>query len=143
MDLQNMYPAAPSLNTALLADIDASAEEIAVTDLNFFPSTPNYATIGMGNEAEVIIYNGKDENTSSLTGCIRGQSGTLAAVWQAGEIIYHSFTSNLMNIIQQNIINLNQYTESKFNLLNTDSLLINGPEMRRMVFRGKNLGSSL
>jgi hypothetical protein len=122
MELQTMYPAGNSLFDVLPSDISTILENIPVNDLNFFPDAPNYITIGVGNDAEVILYNSKDTANNALAGCVRGQSGTVAQSWQAGEKIYHSFTSELMNRTISNINALNQGLSQA----PSPNLLING-----------------
>jgi len=98
-----MYPAANTLMEQVTADISATEQVIPVTDLTAFPDGPNYVTIGTENDAEVILYSGKNAALSSLTGCLRGQSGTVAHTWDTGEYIYHSFTSSSYNAFKDNI----------------------------------------
>lgn len=103
MALENMYPASNTLVVQLIADISASAQEIAVTDATAFPAAPNFATIGTDNSAEVILYQGIDVGNNALTGCLRGQSETSPQTWGTGAFIYHSFTSTNANAIMNNI----------------------------------------
>ena len=116
MSLLDMHPAHNSKTTQVSEYIPASADVIPVSDLDFFPEPPNYATIGVDNDAEVILYTGKDESINSLTGCLRGQSDTVAKYWDEGAQIYHSWTSELMNNI---IGNVGSISQGSFPNLNT------------------------
>lgn len=101
--MQTMYKAANSITVQLTADVETADQVLQVTDASVFPPAPNYVTIGTENNAEVIIYNGIDIAANKLTGCLRGKSGTAAAVWPAGSSVYHSWTSDNANAIMDNI----------------------------------------
>lgn len=103
MALQTMYPAGNSQSTQLVQDISAGVQSIAVADVSVFPAAPNYATIGIENSAEVILYTGIESAGNRLTGIERGKSGTIAKSWQIGAEIYHSWTSDNANAIMGNI----------------------------------------
>ena len=106
MALREMYPMGASKTTQITEDISASAQAIPVSDIDFFPAPPNYATIGVENDAETVIYTGKDEAANTLIGCLRGQSGTVSNAWSEGSQIYHSLTSELMGNVVGNITDL-------------------------------------
>lgn len=79
-----------SPQTTLTAQITAAAQSIAVASVDVFPAAPNLATIGTGDDAEVIQYNAI--SGGKLTGCVRGYGGTTAKVWSADTVIYRGFT---------------------------------------------------
>lgn len=83
--------AGPYYGTALLsAGIDASTATIPVTSLSEFPSS---GTIQI--DSEKIFFTGKDVPSSSLTGGVRGYSGTTAAVHSSGAFAYSLDTFSL------------------------------------------------
>lgn len=111
MVLSPMHPAANSIETQLAGDISAIEQIIPVADISAFPPGPNFATIGRDNDAEVILYQAIGAGT--LTGCLRGRSGTSPQVWGVGSFIYHSWTSDSANAITDNINALATEVESK------------------------------
>ncbi len=101
--MQPMYPVKNTRVTQITADITTVAQIISVADVSVFPAPPNYVTIGTDNGAEVIFYAGIDVPSNALTGCLRGQSGTLPATWEAGSDIYHAWTADTANNIMGNV----------------------------------------
>ena len=105
MALNTMYPAkANSPQTTLSADVTAAATSIAVTDASKLPDGPNLCTIGSDANAEVISYTAKSGNT--LTGCVRGVSGTTAKGWSTGAAVSRQFTSYDHDTFISNITDL-------------------------------------
>ena len=91
--LETMYKGkSNSLQTSLTESISAETTTIPVANINAFPEAPNLATIGSGDNAEVIRYNGIDG--ARLTGCERGFGGTTASVWETGSPIYRAYTAH-------------------------------------------------
>ncbi len=89
--METMYKGiSNSPQTVLAESITAEAAAIPVENINVFPEAPNLATIGSGDSAEVIRYNGIEG--SRLTGCERGFSGTTAGAWDAGTQAYRAYT---------------------------------------------------
>lgn len=89
--METMYKGiSNSPQTVLAESITAETAAIPVENINVFPEAPNLATIGSGDSAEVIRYNGIEG--SRLTGCERGFSGTTAGVWDAGTQAYRAYT---------------------------------------------------
>lgn len=126
MAMQDMYPAANTIIVQLLEDITAAVDEITVTDASAFPAAPNFATIGTDNNAEVIVYQGIDLGNNKLTGCLRGQSYTVARAWATGAFIYHSWTAQLANNMMANIDYLKENKVDKdgtYTKTETDQLL--------------------
>lgn len=95
-----------SPQTTTTAEISATAQTISVDKISAFPAAPNLATLGAGEEAEVIQYSGIQGNT--LTGCLRGYDGTTASVWPAGTIIYRAFTLHDYETLCNNIRDLDE-----------------------------------
>jgi len=91
MALEQMFPGIPfSPLTTLVNNIGAGETNIEVSDVSAFPDAPNFATIGIDETAETILYNSKTSN--SLSGCIRGVEGT-ARSWVADSPIARNFTN--------------------------------------------------
>lgn len=106
MALTTMYAGVNnSPQTDLTADITASDTTITVSNAAVFPAAPNLATIGNGDNAEVIRYNGISGN--SLTGCERGFDGTTASVWETGTLISREITKYDLDTLKANITELN------------------------------------
>ncbi|MMZ49671.1 hypothetical protein D1872_113750 [compost metagenome] len=88
--MQTMYTAMiNSPVTTLASGIDTTQTTITVTDGNKLPAAPNLATLGVGENAETILYTGKTGNTLTVT---RGFQGT-ARAWSAGTQIGRFFTA--------------------------------------------------
>lgn len=86
-----MYPGIDnSPKTTLTATITASDTSIAVADAAKLPAGPNLATLGTGDNAEVVLYASISNNT--LTDCIRGVGGT-ARIWAEGTQVYRAYTN--------------------------------------------------
>lgn len=86
-----MYPGINNSPVIELAvSISATDTRITVTDAAQLPAAPNLLTIGNDENAELVLYNGIEDDT--LTGCVRGFNGTLAQVWMAGNVAYRGFT---------------------------------------------------
>lgn len=89
--METMYKGiSNSPQTVLAESITAEAAAIPVENINVFPEAPNLATIGSGDSAEVIRYNGIEG--SRLTGCERGFGGTTANFREAGTQVYRAYT---------------------------------------------------
>lgn len=83
--------AGPFYGSALLsAGIDASTATIPVTSLSEFPSSGAILI-----DSEKIYFTNKDVPSSSLTGAVRGYSGTTAAVHSSGSFVYSLDTFSL------------------------------------------------
>lgn len=79
-----------SPQTVTTAEITASAQAIPVSSTAVFPAGPNLATLGTGDDAEVVQYAAISGN--ELTGCIRGFGGTTAKIWPTDTVVYRAFT---------------------------------------------------
>lgn len=79
-----------SPQTVTTAEITASAQSIPVSSTAVFPAGPNLATLGTGDDAEVVQYAAISGN--ELTGCVRGFGGTTAKIWPADTVLYRAFT---------------------------------------------------
>lgn len=89
-----------SPSTELLFDIDSSQTEIAIADVAKLPDAPNLATIGIDENAETILYTGKD--STRLLGVTRGFQGA-ASAWLAGVPVTRTFTEYDYDAIVENI----------------------------------------
>lgn len=118
MALTTMYPAKPnSPQTTLTADITAAATSMTVADASVLPSAPNLCTIGEDENAEVVLYNAISGNV--VSGLIRGQSGTVASVWEAGTVIARDFTSYDHDTFASNISDLGTQIANLFKATET------------------------
>lgn len=91
MAQNTMYPGIDnSPKTTITSAIAATDTSIPIESISVLPDAPNLATIGTGDNAEVILYNAIEGNI--LTGCVRGVGGT-ARVWSAGTNIYRAYTN--------------------------------------------------
>lgn len=79
-----------SPQTVTTAEITASAQSIPVSSIAVFPAGPNLATLGTGDDAEVVQYTAISGN--ELTGCVRGFGGTTAKIWPTDTVVYRAFT---------------------------------------------------
>ena len=79
-----------SPQTVTTAEITASAQSIPVSSAAVFPAGPNLATLGTGDDAEVVQYTAI--SGSELTGCVRGFGGTTAKIWPTDTVVYRAFT---------------------------------------------------
>lgn len=79
-----------SPQTVTTAEITASAQAIPVSSTAVFPAGPNLATLGTGDDAEVVQYAAISGN--ELTGCVRGFGGTTAKIWPTDTVVYRAFT---------------------------------------------------
>ena len=79
-----------SPQTVTTAEITASAQSIPVSSTAVFPAGPNLATLGTGDDAEVVQYTAI--SGSELTGCVRGFGGTTAKIWPTDTVAYRAFT---------------------------------------------------
>lgn len=92
MALQNMYQAkSNSPQTTLTAQIAADATTLTVFDGSVLPTGPNLLTLGTDENAEVVYYTSVAGNT--VSGLVRGYSGTTASVWDEGTQVSREFTS--------------------------------------------------
>ncbi|WP_217959975.1 hypothetical protein [Acutalibacter muris] len=104
MSLTDMYSGLPfSPQVALAGSISETADIIPVTDISAFPEPPNYATIGIDEGGETILYTAKAGMT--LSGCVRGVEG-IPRAWRAGETIARNFTNRDLETLQKNIRSL-------------------------------------
>ena len=85
--------------TSLAENIGNDNTSIEVVDADKLPDAPNISTIGRGEDAETIKYEGKDGNT--LTSVTRGFQGD-AKSWDSGTQIARMFTAHDWDGIRQN-----------------------------------------
>ena len=106
--MKPMYPGTPfSPSTTLAQGIGAADTTIVLADASVLPAAPNYATIGVDADGEVISYAAKAGNI--LSGCVRGVEGA-AHAWNAGTEVGRNWN----NIDYQNLIdNITEIAETR------------------------------
>lgn len=120
MNLLEMTRGGNSKYSQLSVAVSPSDTSIAVQDISYFISVPNYATIGVDNDAEVIYYTGIDTTNSLLTGCVRGESGTVPNVWPVSTYVYNAITSTLVNNMIDNITTVSNGISGSGLLINSN-----------------------
>ena len=96
-----MYPGMPnSPQTELAQAIDDQTTTIPLVDASKLPPAPNLATIGVGEDAETILYTGKSGN--NLTGVTRGFQGA-AKAWVQGTKVARNFTAYDYDALRENL----------------------------------------
>jgi len=101
MALQTMYPGmVNSPQTELASAIDNQQTTIPLLDASKLPPAPNLATIGVGEDAETILYTGVSGN--DLTGVTRGFQGA-AKAWVQGTKVARNFTAYDYDALRQNV----------------------------------------
>ena len=106
-ELVKMYPAqANSPETSLSGALTAAGTTVNVVDGSVLPDAPNLLTIGAdGSTAETVLMTAKSGNVLTVT---RGQNGTTARAWSAGDVIARYFTAADQTAMQENIKKLNE-----------------------------------
>ncbi|AKL96616.1 hypothetical protein CACET_c31720 [Clostridium aceticum] len=95
-----MYPGQVNSPAAELAEnINASQTTIPMDNASILPDAPNICTISIGEDAETILYLGKDGN--NLIDVTRGFEGP-AKSWNAGTKVRRLFTAYDYNSLRQN-----------------------------------------
>lgn len=127
MAQKTMYPAINnSPVTSMIDAISAVAVSINLESTSFLPDPPNIATLGTGDEAELILYTTK--SASNIGGISRGFNGTIAKAWPIGTSVYRAFTAYDHDAFKANIEHLQQNkldpvsgaTNNNFAALNAD-----------------------
>lgn len=93
-----------SPQTTLTNEITATEQTIPVADVSKLPAAPNIASIGSGDNIELVYYAGVSGST--LTGCVRGYHGTTASIWYEDTPIYRAYTSYDHDTFKSNIEDL-------------------------------------
>ena len=105
-ELAKMYP--PQANTpetSLSGALTAAGTTVNVVDGTMLPDAPNLLTIGAdGYTAETVLMTAKNGNVLTV---VRGQDGTTARAWSAGDVIGRYFTAADQKAMQDNITALN------------------------------------
>jgi hypothetical protein len=105
-ELAKMYP--PQANTpetSLSGALTAAGTTVNVVDGTMLPDAPNLLTIGAdGSTAETVLMTAKNRNVLTV---VRGQDGTTARAWSAGDVIGRYFTAADQKAMQDNITALN------------------------------------
>lgn len=113
--METMY--APQNNgphTTLMATINASNTDITVADASVLPSAPNVLTIGLGEDAELVLVSAVTGNVLTVT---RAYNGTTAKVWNSGDWIYRAVTAQDIAALQSNVTALDSAKQPKGNYL--------------------------
>lgn len=145
-----MYPGIPfSPATKLTSTISASETEIYIEDSGCLPDAPNYATLGVDESAEVILYTGKEPGV--LKGCVRAIEGN-ARSWTMGTEVARHFTesdyaaliSNVRRVADEaenNQINVDERVKKPYanNLGSTNIDNSDDGFMRNIVIGGRSL----
>lgn len=96
-----MYPPQNnSPHTTLAANINAVATSITVDDGSILPAAPNALTIGLGEDAELVLMTAK---TGDILTVERGYNDTTAKDWMAGDWMYRAITAQDIKAMQDNI----------------------------------------
>jgi len=93
-----------SPQTTLTNEITATEQTIPVADVSKLPAAPNIASIGSGDNIELVYYAGISGST--LTGCVRGYHGTTASIWYEDTPVYRAYTSYDHDTFKGNIEDL-------------------------------------
>ena len=105
-ELAKMYP--PQANTpetSLSGALTAAGTTVNVVGGTMLPDAPNLLTIGAdGSTAETVLMTEKSGNVLTV---VRGQDGTTARAWSAGDVIGRYFTAADQKAMQDNITALN------------------------------------
>ena len=105
-ELAKMYP--PQANTpetSLSGALTAAGTTVNVVNGTMLPDAPNLLTIGAdGSTAETVLMTEKSGNVLTV---VRGQDGTTARAWSAGDVIGRYFTAADQKAMQDNITALN------------------------------------
>jgi hypothetical protein len=105
-ELAKMYP--PQANTpetSLSGALTAAGTTVNVVNGTMLPDAPNLLTIGAdGSTAETVLMTAKSGNVLTV---VRGQDGTTARAWSAGDVIGRYFTAADQKAMQDNITALN------------------------------------
>ena len=111
-ELAKMYP--PQANTpetSLSGALTAAGTTVNVVDVTMLPDAPNLLTIGAdGSTAETVLMTEKSGNVLTV---VRGQDGTTARAWSAGDVIGRYFTAADQKAMQDNITALNNRKTEK------------------------------
>lgn len=98
MQMYDVIPNSPV--TELLFDIDSTQTEISIADTSKLPDAPNLATIGVGEDAETVLYLSKD--STRLLDVTRGFQGK-AQEWLVGTPVARVFTAYDYEALVNNI----------------------------------------
>lgn len=103
MEPKTMYNAINnSPVSTIVNDISAADTTIEIEEANSkLPPAPNIATIGTGEDSELVLYTAI--GTSAISGVTRGFNGTVAKGWLAGTSVYRAFTAYDHDAFKSNI----------------------------------------
>jgi len=99
--MQTMYEAmVNSPITRLSSSIDGTQTTITIENGSKLPDAPNLAVIGIGEDAETILYGVKEGNV--LSSVTRGFQG-MAKPWDANKTIARFFTAHDHDSMKENV----------------------------------------
>ena len=97
--MATMYPPQNNGPHAVLAEaINASVTSITVADASMLPAAPNVLTIGLDEDAELVLLQSRTGNILTVQ---RGYNGTTAKAWNAGEWVYRAITAQDIAALQE------------------------------------------
>ena len=148
--LKEMYPGISfSPPTTLTASISNSDTEIYIEDSGCLPDAPNYATLGVDENAEVIFY--REKELGLLKDCVRAVEGN-AKSWPYGTEVARHFTEsdyaalvgnvNLLSALsQKNTSDINERVKKFFTNNMGETYIADSDDgyMRNTVFGGKSV----
>ena len=104
--MNTMYaPQNNSPHTELAGAVNSAETTLTVADGDILPDAPNVLTIGLGEDAELVLMQAKTGNILTVT---RGFNGTTAKAWQAGDWMYRAITAQDVTAMQENIAGMLQ-----------------------------------
>ena len=96
--METMYaPQNNSPHTELVSAIGSGENTLTVADGDILPDAPNVLTVGLGEDAELVLMMAKTGNILTVT---RGFNGTAPKAWQAGEWLYRAVTAQDISALQ-------------------------------------------
>lgn len=97
--MATMYPPQNNGPHAVLAEaINAAVTSITVADASMLPAAPNVLTIGLDEDAELVLLQSRTGNILTVQ---RGYNGTTAKAWNAGEWVYRAITAQDIAALQE------------------------------------------
>lgn len=97
--MATMYPPQNNGPHAVLAEaINAAVTSITVADASMLPVAPNVLTIGLDEDAELVLLQSRTGNILTVQ---RGYNGTTAKAWNAGEWVYRAITAQDIAALQE------------------------------------------
>lgn len=99
--METMY--APQNNgphTLLTGAINSAVTSVTVEDASVLPDAPNVLTIGLDEDAELVLMHSK---TGNILAVERGFNGTTPKEWRIGDWVYRAITAQDISALQANV----------------------------------------